>query len=183
MTQKHVSSLDFCFQTCESSTQKLSLAAQIQLIALSVVFLIYSDACSHCSTETRGLLYPRQKRLKVLERFGHCLACHGWLDYCLRLDELSANMYISACCSRSSRLLGFHVTAESLTQSKLMKRQPLTCSGNWYTELSTQYSFFFILNFRMWHKFDIVKFSHWTSAKHCWILKIVTAETKEMCLI
>lgn len=102
MTQKHVSGLDWCLQTCESSAQKFRLAAQIRFIAFPVAFLIYSDACSHCSTETKGLLYPRQKRLGVLERFVHCLACHGELDYCLRLDELSANMYISACCSRSS---------------------------------------------------------------------------------
>lgn len=139
MTQKHVNSLDYCFQTCESSARKLSLAAQIQLIALSVAFLIYSDACSHCSTETKGLLYPRQKRLRVLERFVHCLVCHGWLDYCLRLDELSANMYISACCSRSSRLLGFHVRGGSSTQPKPMKRKPLTFP------VFQCYSFFFPL--------------------------------------
>lgn len=143
MTQKHLSGLDYCFQTCESSAQKLSLAAQTQLIALSVVFLIYSDACSHCSTETKGLLYPRQKQLRVLERFMHCLACHGWLDYCLRLDELLANMYISACCSTSSRLLGFQVTAESLTQSKPMKRQSLKWSGNWYRVFNSLLMFFF----------------------------------------
>lgn len=144
MTQKHVSGLDYCFQTCESAAQKLRLAAQIQLIALSVVFLIYSDACSHCSTETKGLLYPRQKRLRVLERFVHCLACHGWLDYCLRLDELSASMYISACCSTSSRLLGFYVAAENLTKSKPMKRQSISCSGNWYPVFSIHYSCFYI---------------------------------------
>lgn len=57
---------------------------------------MYSNACSHCGTETKGLLYPRQKRLGALERFAHCLAYHGWLDYCPRLDELSADtMYVS----------------------------------------------------------------------------------------
>lgn len=43
-----------------------------------------------------------------MERFAHCLACHGWLDYCLRLDELSADtMYVSVCRSRSNRLLRY----------------------------------------------------------------------------
>lgn len=100
------------FQPSESSAVKLfvikfsvkvlpkvvqsGLGAHIQLIALSVEFLIYSNACSRCGTETKGLLYPRQKRLRDLERFAHCLACHGWLDYCPRLDELSADtMYVS----------------------------------------------------------------------------------------
>lgn len=65
---------------------------------LSVEFLIYSNTCSHCGTETKGLLYPRQKRLRDLERFAHCLACRGWLDYCPGLDELSADtMYVSQC--------------------------------------------------------------------------------------
>lgn len=144
MTQKHVSGEPYCFQACKSSAQKLGLAAQIQFMALSVLFLIYSDACSRCSTESRGLLYPGQKRLRALERFVHCLACHGWLDYCLRLDELSANMYISACCSRSRQLFGFHITAESLTQSKPIKRQSLTWSGNWYQVFNSLFFLCFI---------------------------------------
>lgn len=140
-----MSGLDWCLQTWESFALKFRLAAQIQFIAFSVTFLIYSNSCSHCSTETKGLLYPRQKRLGVLERFVHCLACHGWLDYCLRLDELSANMYISACCSRSSRVLGFHVRAKSLTQPKPMKRKSLTLSGNRYMDFSVHYSFCSVL--------------------------------------
>lgn len=46
--------------------------------------------------KTKELLYPRQKPLGDLKRFAHCLARHGRLDYCLRLDELSADtMYVS----------------------------------------------------------------------------------------
>lgn len=102
------------FQTSESSAVKLFEQPWVKLSQenlitvwfrssnsayrplLSVKFLIYSNTCSHCGTETRGLLYPRQKRLRDSGRFAHCLACHGRLDYCPRLDELSADtMYVA----------------------------------------------------------------------------------------
>lgn len=73
----------------------------------------------------------------------HCLACHGWLDYCLRLDELSANMYISACCSRSSRLLEVHVAAESLDTVKAKRKD----SPKHDQEKDTEKDSFFKLNF------------------------------------
>lgn len=99
------------FQTSKSSTVKLFEQLLVKTFtgnlltlwfrSLNTAYhllcgvLMYSNSCSYCGTETKGLLYPRQKRLGDLLIVW--LAMDGWITARAVMSFQSTRVCVCVC--------------------------------------------------------------------------------------